>query len=74
MTSLDKFNRSCNPIDNLFTKICVLSETKDVNIKVFDMIIRMYEAKTLMKLIHANINENLIPQLVIQIKNKIIIQ
>ena len=38
------------------------------------MIIRMYEAKILMKLIHANVDENLIPQLVIQIKNKIIIQ
>ena len=34
MISLDKCNGSCNAVDDLSTKICVLSETKDVNVKV----------------------------------------
>ena len=33
MVSLEKCNRSSNAADDLFTKICVLSKTKDVNVK-----------------------------------------
>ena len=35
--------------DNLSTKICVPSKTKDVNLKVFNMITKINEAKTLVK-------------------------
>ena len=49
MVSLDKCNRSCNAIDDLSTKICVPSETKDVNVKVFRMITRINEVKSLVK-------------------------
>ena len=48
MISLDNSNGSYN-VDDLFTKICVPSKTKDVNVKVFNMISRIYEAKTLIK-------------------------
>ena len=44
-------------------KICVPSKTKDVSVKVFDMITRICEAK----------NANSIVQHVIQIKNGIMI-
>ena len=49
MVSLDKCNGSCNAIDGLSTKICVPSETKDVNVKVFRMITRINEVKSLVK-------------------------
>ena len=49
MTSLDKCSGSCNAVYDLSTKICVPSKTKDVDVKVFDTITRVYEAKTLIK-------------------------
>ena len=36
MISLDKCSGSCN-FDDLFTKICVLSKTEVINVKVFNM-------------------------------------
>ena len=45
-TSLDKCNESRNAVDDLSTKICIPSETKGVNVKVFNMITRINEAKT----------------------------
>ena len=36
MVSLD--NGSCNVVNNISTKICVLSQTKDINVKVFNTI------------------------------------
>ena len=41
--SPDKWNGSCNAVDHLSTKICFLSQAKDVKIKVFNMITRIYE-------------------------------
>ena len=38
MTSLDQFSGNCNFVDDLTTKICVPSKTKDVNVKVLNMI------------------------------------
>ena len=49
MISLDKCNGSCNDIDDLSTKMCVPCETKGVNVKVFNMITKVYEAKTLIR-------------------------
>ena len=34
MISLDKCNRSCNAVDDLSTKRCVPSETKEVSVNV----------------------------------------
>ena len=48
MNSLDKYNESCNTIDDLYTKICVPFKRKDVNVKVFNMI-RIIEVKTLIE-------------------------
>ena len=36
MSKIDKCNGSCNVVDDLSTKIYLLSETKDVNVKVFN--------------------------------------
>ena len=42
MISIDKCNGSFNVVDDLSTKICLPSETKDVNVnKVFNMITRI---------------------------------
>ena len=49
MISLDKCNGSCNAVDDLSTKICVPSETKNMIDKKFNMITRINEAKTLVK-------------------------
>ena len=45
MISLDKCNESCNFVDDLSTKICVPSKTKDRSFKVFNMITNKNEAK-----------------------------
>ena len=47
MISLDKCNGSCNAVDDLFIKICVLGEIKDVHVKVFNLITNWNEAKRL---------------------------
>ena len=49
MIILDKSNRSCNVVDDLSTKVGAPSKTKNVIVKVFDMITRIYEVKTLIK-------------------------
>ena len=38
MISLDKCNGNCSALDYLSTKICVSSETKDIDVKIFNMI------------------------------------
>ena len=45
MISLDKCNGSCDSVDDLSTKICAPSKTKDVNVKVFNMITNQIEMK-----------------------------
>ena len=49
MINLDKCNGSCKAINDLYTKIRVSSKTKDVNLKVFNMITRRDKAKILVK-------------------------
>ena len=46
---LDKCNWSFNFFDDLSTKLCVPSETKYVNGKVFNMITRINKVKILVK-------------------------
>ena len=46
MISLDKCSGSCNILS---TKISVTKETKDINIKAFNMITNKNEAKTMTK-------------------------
>ena len=48
MIRLDKCNGSY-AVNDLSTKICVPSEAEDVNIKVFNMITRVNEVKTLIE-------------------------
>ena len=73
MVKLGKCNRSCNVVHDLCTKMCVLIETKDINVKVFNIITKINEVKTLVNLFHVNLNANLTVQLVIQNKNWIVI-
>ena len=54
MVSLNKGSGSCNSGNDLFTKICVPSKIKDINVKAFNIIPRIYEAKTLVKHISCN--------------------
>ena len=56
MISLDKCDGSFNAVDGLSTKICVPTKEKDLNVKVFTMIRKIYEAKTLVKLIPCDCN------------------
>ena len=49
MISLDKYNGSCNVVDELSMKIWVPSATKDINVTVFNMITRINELKALVK-------------------------
>ena len=49
MVSLDKCNGIRNAVDDLPTKMYVPRKTKDVNVKVFNMIARINEVTTLLK-------------------------
>ena len=40
MVSLDRFNGSCNALDDLSSGMCVPNKTEDVNLNVFNMITR----------------------------------
>ena len=54
MISLDKSNGICNVVDDLYMKICIPSETKDVNVMEFNMMTRINEVKILIKHILCN--------------------
>ena len=49
MINLDKCGGSCNYVDDLSTKICFSSKTKDINVYVFNMIKNLNEAKIMVK-------------------------
>ena len=49
MISLDKCKGSCNCVDDLSMRISTRSKTKDIQVKVFNMIKNRNEAKTLVK-------------------------
>ena len=49
MVSLDKCNGSCNAADNVSAEVCVPSQMEGIKVKVFNMIIRINEAKRLIK-------------------------
>ena len=51
MISIDEYNGSSNTVYDVSTKICLLSKTKEVDVKLFNMIARINEAKTLVKYI-----------------------
>ena len=55
-------------------KICIPSETKDINVEVFNMILKKNEVKTLVKFFLMIINSNSIVKYLIQKENGIIIQ
>ena len=59
MIGLDKYNVGCNTVHNLSIKICVPTETKDLNVKVFDKITRVNEVKTLVKHISSDCKRKL---------------
>ena len=44
MISSDKFSRNCNILS---PKICVPKETKDINVKIFNMITNKYKAEAM---------------------------
>ena len=54
MISLDKCNGSCNAVDDLSTKICILSKIEYVKVIVFNVITKINEPKTLVKHISCN--------------------
>ena len=70
MVVLGKYSGSYNSVDDLSTKICVPSKIKDINVKVFDMIARTNEAKTMIIHVHMIANANSTVQLAVQIKNR----
>ena len=67
MISLDQCSGNCDFVDDLSIKICVSSKTKDINVKVFNMITNITEAKTLVKIFYVIINANSIMQQAMQI-------
>ena len=69
MISLDRCNGSSNVLS---PKICFPKETKDINVKVFNMITNKNEAKAMTNIIlHVIVNANSIVQ---QIQIKYVVQ
>ena len=54
MVTPDKCNKSFYVVDDLSTNICVPSKTKEVNVKIFNLIAKIHESKTLVKHISCN--------------------
>ena len=74
MISLDKRNRRCIVAPDLFTETCVLCETKDANVKVFNMVTRINAVKALVKHISCDCKCKFdSTQHVIEFKNRIMI-
>ena len=69
MISLDKCSGSYNVLSS---KICFQKETKDINIKTFNMTKNRNEVKVIQSIFHVIVNANSIAEYVIQIKNGII--
>ena len=47
--NLDRCSGSCNTMNDLSKKVCVLSKTEDLNLSVFNTITGINESKTLTK-------------------------
>ena len=45
MNGIDKCSGSCNFVNDLSTKVSVPRQTKNVNLKVFNMVTRIIEKK-----------------------------
>ena len=56
--SLDRCNGSFNTVDDLPANTCGAIETKDVNIKAFDITTRINKSKALLKIFHSILNAN----------------
>ena len=46
MVNLDRCNGICNSLDDPSGRICVSNKTEDVNLSLFNMLIRINESKT----------------------------
>ena len=46
---LDRCVGSCNIVNDISNKVCVPNKTEDLNLSVFNIIIRINESKTLAK-------------------------
>ena len=71
MVSLGRCNGSCNTLDDLSVRTCVLNKTEDVNLNVFIVITRINESKASTKRIHVIVNVKLMVVNIIQIKSGI---
>ena len=49
IVSLNKCSGSCNTVDDLFTKTCGSNKTRDLNVKLFNMIATTNKPKILLK-------------------------
>ena len=47
--NLDKCVGSCNTLNNMSNRVCAPNKTEDLNLRVFNMIVRINESKTLAK-------------------------
>ena len=47
--NLERCVGSCNILNDLFNKVCVLNKTEDLNLNVFNMITGINQSKTLTK-------------------------
>ena len=45
----DRFVGSCNTLNDLSNKVCILSKTEDLNLSIFNMVTGINESKTLTK-------------------------
>ena len=71
MFNLDRCNGKSNTLYDPSDRICVSNKTEDVNLSIFNMMTRIYESKTLTKLISCERKCKFDKNIVIQIKSGI---
>ena len=71
--NLDRCVGSCNTLNDLCNKVCVINKTEDSNLSVFNMIAGINELKTLTKHMTCKCKCKLMVESVIQIKSGITI-
>ena len=71
--SLDKCSGSCISVDDLSTKICILSKTKDINVKYLQWSQIKMNLKQWSNILHVILNAHSIVDPAIQVKNGIMI-
>ena len=73
MVNPERYNESCNTVEDPFGRTCISIKIEDINLEVFNMITEIHETKILIKYISYDCRSNLKEENKIHSKNGIMI-